>query len=279
MTGGFQWLRTLGVLATIALVMSPPIWIGQIAALASAIVARKADWGRMLLVWLSIAPLAFFLLVDLFAQRPTAPHWPAPGYLFTFPLLGAAASQWALKFSRVVRGAVAAQFGVSLIAILGLIAHFYTGWISRFLPVEEGYEVGYDPIGAEVADWGSLVGGLEAKGLLDSDRYFLVSGRYYFCFKAKFVLRDRLPVVCLDDTPIGGALAVREAASAGRDAIILESSWRPTGSLPGFLAKFASVEPLPPVWLTDHDRSVARIELAIGRNPSRSAFRADAIVP
>src|SRR5260370_16686101 len=125
-------------------------------------------------------------------------------------------------------------------------------------------------ITADQADWQTLSTARDEKGVLDPSRYFLVAGRYFFCFKAQLVLRDRIPVICLDDNPIRHALAADDKAIAGHNALIIENWWRGPQSLPSVLASFESVERLEPLCLRAHNRPVIRLDLSIRHTPHTS---------
>jgi hypothetical protein len=127
----------------------------------------------------------------------------------------------------------------------------------------------HDPIVSDQTDWWNFRDALKERGYLDSRRYFIVSGRYWFCFKAQLVLNGSLPVVCLSDNPIANALWRNNAALLGRDAIIITSWW--DGPQP-VQDKFERIEKIAPVWITEYGRPVMRIELELGRNLQRPIF-------
>ena len=252
----FRILRVLRDQSLSTLIVGPAVWLGLLLAL-----IRSFDKRRGLLVWLALTPILFFLFVDLFGTVTEPLHWPAPGYLFLFPLLGEAAARWSEKRPRLVFGLAGAQTALIVVLAVGLSAHMYTGWIAPLA----GFPEAHDPLLADEADWSNFADQLEARGLMDPKRYVVVAGRYYFCFKAEFVLRGRLPVVCLDDLPIRKSLTPANADFAQRDAIVIESWWRAPQSVSSLLAGYARVEPQEPIWVTHTGRRVMRIEMSIGR--------------
>ncbi len=261
--------RTLTHLAVFILVMGPLACLVQIAALAGALGAGRRDEGRWFFAMLAIMPISFFLALDLFGMNGVeAPHWLAPGYLFTFPLLGAAVVRLQARFRRTVWWTIAAGIAATSVLVLVIFTHTLTGWLRTFVPSFNTY----DPIVADQADWWSLRTALEQRGLLDSKRYFVLAGRYYFCFKAQLVLRDSLPVACLSDNPISRSLWRDDAALLGRDAVIITTWWVAPQTLASAEAKFERVEEMAPVWITAHGRPVMRTELALGRNLQRPIF-------
>jgi hypothetical protein len=260
--------RALTHLAVLVAAAGPLIWLVQIAALAGAFRAGPREEGRWFFAMLAVVPLGFFQALDLFGTSGVdAPHWPAPGSLFTFPLLGAAVVSLRARFPRTVRWTIAAGVAATAVLVLVIFTHTLTGWLRAVVPSFASY----DPIVADQADWWDLRAALEEKGLLDSN-HFVVAGRYYFCFKAQLVLKDSVPVACLADNPIALSLWRDDAALLGRDAIIITNWWMAPQTVATVEAKFARIEKIAPLWITMHGRPVMRVELALGRNLQRPIF-------
>jgi hypothetical protein len=263
--------RTLTHIAILMLVTGPLIWLMQVAALAGAIRAGPRDEPRWFCAMLAIVPLALFLLVDLFGvDGVVATHWPAPGYLFTFPLVGMAVANLSARFPHAIRWTIAGGIAGMSVVVLVILTHTLIGWLRVFLPSFNDY----DPIVSDQADWWNFRDTLQHRGLLDSKRYFILAGRYEFCFKAQLVLQDRLPVVCLTDNPISKSLWRDDAALLGRDAIIVTSWWNASQSLATVHGKFERVELIAPIWMTAYGRPVMPIEVALGRDLRRTIFAA-----
>jgi 4-amino-4-deoxy-L-arabinose transferase-like glycosyltransferase len=247
--------------------IGPAAWVAEIVALIGALRAGPRDEARWLFAMLAIVPIGFFLVLDLFGTSgDQGPHWLAPGYLFTFPLLGAAVVGLQARFPRIVWWATASWTFAVVVAMLLLVTDTATGWAQRFTSTGN-----YDPIVADDTDWWSLRATLEQRGLLDS-RHFLVVGRYYFCFKAQLVLKDRLPVVCLSENPIALSLWHDDAALLGRDAVIITTWWRGPVSLTDLEAKFRNTETMAPAWIASYGRPVMRIDLTLGHDLKRPIF-------
>jgi hypothetical protein len=263
-----RWLSHTGFLLA---VMGPAVWLIQIGTLAGSLWRGPRDERAWFFATLAIAPIAFFTVIDLFGfEGVQGPHWLSPGYLFTFPLVGAAVARWRLLFPRLVWGTiVACVFGAAVVAAV-FISHSMTGWLGHFVPA---IKADYDPLVADDTDWRGLRSRLEQDGLLDS-RHFLLLGRYEYCFKVELVIADRLPIACLSANPVSHSLWRDDAALVGRDAIIITDRWNARQSIAEVSAKFASVEQLPPLWITAYGRPVLRLNLAIGRNLQRPILEA-----
>lgn len=251
--------------------MGPAVWLIQIGTLAAALRHGPRDERPWFFATLALTPIAFFAVIDLFGfEGVQGPHWLAPGYLFTFPLVGAAVARWRPRFPRLVWGTIATcVVGAAAVAAV-FVSHVRTGWLGHFVPA---ISRDYDPLVADDADWRDLRSRLARDGLLDS-RHFLLLGRYEFCFKAELAIRDSLPIACLSANPVSHSLWRDDDALLGRDAIIITNWWNARASIAQVNAKFESVEKLPPVWITAYGRPVLRVELAIGHNLQRSIFAA-----
>jgi hypothetical protein len=261
-----RWISHTGFLLA---VMGPAVWLIQIGTLAGALWRGPRDERAWFFATLALTPIAFFTVIDLFGfQGVQGPHWLSPGYLFTFPLVGAAVARWRLRFPRLVWGTIAACVTAAAAVALVFVSHTMTGWLGNFVPVINS---DYDPLVADDTDWHGLRSRLERDGLLDS-RHFLLLGRYEYCFKVELVIADRLPIACLSTNPVSHSLWRNDAALRGRDAIIITDRWDARQSIADVNAKFASVEKLPPLWISDHGRRVLKVDLALGHDLQRSIF-------
>jgi 4-amino-4-deoxy-L-arabinose transferase-like glycosyltransferase len=262
--GDLHLTRALTHTGLLVAVLGPAVWLIQIAALAAALRAGPRQEGRWFFAMLAIVPIAFFLVLDVFGTAgDQGPHWLAPGYLFTFPLLGAAVAEWSARFPRTVRWTIGGLAGGVVALMLGFGAHIVTGWLQKVVP---SITPSYDPLIADSTDWRRFRAALNERGLLDP-KQFVVVGRYFFCFKAQLVLKDSIPVVCLDDeNPIALSLWRDDAALIGREAIIVTTWWRARQSVQDIEGKFERTEPMEPVWIESYGRPVMRIDLVHGEN-------------
>lgn len=250
-------------------VLGPVVGLIQVGTLAGALWRGPRDERSWFFALLALAPILFFIGIDLFGfEGVQGPHWLAPGYLFTFPLLGAAVAQWSQRFPRLVWGTIGCCVSAAAVIAAVFISHTLTGWLGGFVPVISS---NYDPLVADSTDWYDLRTRLEHDGLIDS-RHFLLIGRYEYCFKAELAIKDALPIPCLSINPVSRALWRDDAALLGRDAIIVTNRWNARQSIAAVSAKFASVEKLPPLWITAHGRPVQRIDLVIGHDLQQPIF-------
>ena len=267
--GGIHIGRLVSHTGFLLVVMGPAVWLIQIGTLAGALWRGPRDERAWFFATLAIAPITFFSVIDLFGfEGVQGPQWLVPGYLFTFPLVGAAVARWRPRFPRLVWGMIAACVVAVAAVTLIFVSHTMTGWLGNFVPVING---DYDPLVADDADWHDFAATLEHEGLLDS-RHFLLIGRYEYCFKAELVIKGALPIACLSANPVSHALWRDDAALLGRDAIIVTNRWNARQSISAVSAKFQSLEKMPPLWITDHGRPVLRVERILGHNLQRPIF-------
>ena len=251
--------------------LGPLVGLIQVGTLLGALWRGPRDEQRWFFAMLALAPIAFFIGIDLFGfEGVQGPHWLAPGYVFTFPLLGAAVARWCQRFPRLVWGTIGCCVAAGAVAAFVFIGHTMTGWLEGAVPAINS---DYDPLVADDTDWRNLRARLEHDGFFDS-RHFLLIGRYEYCFKAELVIKDAIPIACLSANPVSHALWRDDAALIGRDAIIVTNWWNARQSVAEVSAKFASAEKLPPLSITDHGRPVLRVDLAIGHNLQKLIFEA-----
>ena len=256
--------RALTHLGVFIVATGAVIWLVQIAALVGALRAGPRDERRWFFASLAIVPIVFFLFLDMFAREGVAPHWLEPGYVFTFPLMGAAVVQLYARFPRTVWWTFTVCIVGICLLLLAFLTHTRTGWLRTFVPSFNDH----DPMVSGQTDWWSFRAALKERGYLDSKRYFILSGRYWVCFKAQLVLSGSLPVVCISENPIANALWLNDTTLIGRDAIIAEWWDGPQTAQD----KFEHIEQIEPIWITEYGRPVMRIELALGRNLQRPIF-------
>jgi hypothetical protein len=214
--------------------------------------------GRWLLVCLAIGPILFFTLPAL-GGRPGLPHWEAPGWLFTFPLLGAAADEWLVLRPRAARAWLAACVaGYALIWGVGL-SQMATGWMahawSRFPRGDPSWEV---------VDWSALAPALAAHQL-PARGDFVAARRWMDAGKVAYALGPGVPVTCLCENPHHFAFSAPQERFLGRDAVIVLPPDPHPGDLAALRPHFASLQRLDAVVVRRHGRPEFVLVLYLGR--------------
>ena len=212
---------------------------------------------RWFLAILASGPIILFTLATIFA--PGLPHWPMPGWLFMFPVLGAEAAVLAQKRSRLMFGAATA----SAIALMAVIALFGTdarsGWLAGEAPARYTH---VDPT-IDLLDWGALGPILAQRHLLDARTPAVAATQWKEAGKLNYIMGRKVPVLCLCADPQQFRYSQTFANFAGRNIIII-GAHRDASEIDSALGGlFARVETLAPIVLTREGRPA--IELTIVR--------------
>jgi 4-amino-4-deoxy-L-arabinose transferase-like glycosyltransferase len=207
-------------------------------------------WVAVPLVWAIVKaararePKAWFLLIAaaptvvLFNLLPLAgakvlPHWPMPGWLLLFPLLGAALAQsvkaWPARWARASAAALAVIWAVA-------VSDAATAWIEDAIP-----SLKTDPT-AEAMDWRRLRTELDRRGLLKPGT-FVVAAEWNEAGKIDQAVGDAAPVLAFNSDPREYAFREPSDHFLHHDALIIGRG--PTVSQE--LGRIASLTPLPGV--------------------------------
>jgi hypothetical protein len=222
----------------------PWLWLPLVVQLVRGVRLGPRDAPRWLLTCLAIGPIALFTLVSL-GGNPGLPHWPAPGYLLLFPLVGAAVAGYEAKGSReerITRRLLLSATVAFFVLVVIAASDVATGWMTRLAP--SLFRRG-DP-SLEAVDWRELKTELSARGeLLPND--IIVTTHWIDGAKAGYALGPDHAVLCLGDDPRGFRFAYPPAAYAGRDALLLVRTGRdskPIDIVSRYSRFFRSIEPL-----------------------------------
>ena len=185
--------------------------------------AGPTDTPRWFLCCLAAGPIFLFTLVSL-GGHPGLPHWPAPGYLFLFPLLGDAVARYEargiVEGRRVARGLIAS---VTVFVALTAVAAsaVATGWPARVAP--SLFRRG-DPT-LEAIDWRDLEPELRKRGLLAATTPIFAM-HWIDAAKAGYALGNAHDVYCLCDDPRGFQYAFPTRRALGRNGVFVARAGR-----------------------------------------------------
>jgi 4-amino-4-deoxy-L-arabinose transferase-like glycosyltransferase len=195
--------------------ITPWVFVPLVAALFAAVRLARGDERRLFLLCLSLPAILFFTMTPLWGARGL-PHWPMPGWLFAYPLLGA----W-LTLDRAPPFYLR-RWGVASTALLGaivlaLVSQARTGWIESLMNLPSG---AVDPT-LETLPWD----GLKTSPLLGADGgaapAFVVSTKWSDGGKIAVALGPATPVLVASDDPRGMAFLEDSARFVGQDAVIV----------------------------------------------------------
>jgi len=193
----------------------PWIFVPLAAAAWRALRSGPGDARRWFLLSLAAGPIGVFTLASL-GGAIGLPHWQAPGWLFVFPMLGAAAAERLDRGDRrAMRWLRASVWGyVALIAVL--TSHASTGWMARVAP--RAFEQG-DPTG-DLVTWSGLKTALADAGF-DGATEFVAATSWIQAGKAAIGAGPRVPVACLCADPHHFRYTLDDRDLLGRDALIV----------------------------------------------------------
>lgn len=262
----------------------PWIWLALIAALLGAMRREPRDDAHWLFACLGIVPVALFTAISL-GGRPGLPHWAASGYLFLFPLLGAAVSERTAE-NRSVGGALSDRAvgsdrtpawlvasGVAFAALLAIAASAtITGWPARTFP---GLFRRGDPT-LEAVDWRDLNGGLDTLAAAATTPHFVAATSWVQAGKIAYALGPGVPVLCLSGDPRHFGFLFDQRAFVGQDAVIVDR-WPARHDVPTIYgAYFERIAPLGRITIHRAGRPAFDVAVYLGHRflrpyPSASA--------
>ncbi len=218
-------------------------------------------WVAVPLVWAALKamrarePRAWFLLIAaaptvvLFNLLPLVgakvlPHWPMPGWLLLFPLLGAALAQstraWPAHWAWASGAALAVIWAVA-------VSDAATAWIKDAVP-----SLKTDPT-AEAMDWRRLRTELDRRGLLKPGT-FVVAAEWNEAGKIDQAVGDAAPVLVFNSDPREYAFREPSDHFLHHDALIIGRGPTVGQELSRIAPHFASLTRLPAVTVGRGDK-------------------------
>lgn len=246
--GGQLLYLTPWLLVPLAYYLGRALWRGP---------ASPQAW---LLALLAILPIGFFTGAALFAAA--LPHWPMPGWLFTFPLMGEAWVDVARRRPAFVRNGLIAS-AAALITIVGVLeAQVATGVLVRMFPA---LSKSGDPT-ADLVSWEPLGAELAARHLIGSDIPAIAGVQWIEAGKLNAAIGRRVPVVCLCGDARQFAVVQNLAPLVGKNLLIVETAKRlgADATPPELAGRFERIEPLPPFTLPRAGAPVLELRLFRG---------------
>ena len=235
---GLHPVRVLAMVAGECALLSPWIVVPATISLAEACDGR-GDERRRLMAWLSVPAILFFSVAPLWSARGL-PHWPMPGWLFAFPLLGewlaAGRRRW---LSPPVWAIGSASAFVAVLAIGVFVATFGLPWTR---PPGKGSE---DPT-LEAFAWTAL---RDSSALRAMHADFVVTTRWMDAGKIAMALGKGMPVAVFSNDPRQFAFASPLASRLGHDAAIVVPARLLDETLDRVWPYFVSFDAAEYVWL------------------------------
>lgn len=244
--------------------LSPWLFVPLAALWIGALRRNTRDPRAWFLALLAAGPIVGFTAADLFAKG--LPHWPMPGWLFVFPLLGARVAAFAGRKPKHAAFAAAGLGALMTIAALAIATGARTGWIARVSSPAA------DPT-VDLMDWNGVEHALEDRGLL-SAAPAVASTHWMDAGKLNYAIGRDIPVLCLCADPQQFRYSSDPAKFAGRDILIIgrhRDARHPDALLAG---QFSGFRTLAPIILTRNGSPTIEFAVVLGLN-----FHPDARLP
>jgi len=255
---GLHPANSLAMLAGAAAYLWPWTLVILICALVGALTGRPA-WVQppgtrqraLFLAALALPAVLLFTLLPTLGNRGL-PHWPMPGWLFVFPLAGAALAETVARGARWP--AWLAGISAALLAFIGIavVTLLQSTTVDAMLEARFGLfgnRGGLTPLVNEAADWRGLRAALAERGLeLGPDR-FIVTSRWYAAARIAADLGPGPDVAVFAPDARGFAFLTDQRALIGKDAIVISEPLLGYGvdTLAPF---FEAVDPPQPLEIT-----------------------------
>ena len=195
---------------------------------------RSRDAKAAYLLIAAAPTLVLFNLLPLVGAK-VLPHWPMPGWLLLFPLLGAALAQSTRAWP--MRWAWASGAALALIWALA-VSDAATAWIKDAIP-----SLKTDPT-AEAMDWGRIRTELGRRGLLKPGT-LVVAAEWNEAGKIDQAVGDLMPVLVFNGDPREYAFRTPSSAYLHHDALIIGKPNTVRQELSRIAPHFAALTALP----------------------------------
>ena len=214
----------------------------------------RSDDRTRLCLWLGLPIVVLFTVVPLWGDQGM-PHWPMPGWLLLFPLLGA----WLAKVettSTWPRTWLVASAGLTVLLAALSASDSATGWVGSTFP--RVFQHG-DPT-IESVEWTGAHSYMAQRGWLGRQHLFVVTPGWMSAGKIDQVLNGDLPVHVFGLDPHGYAYRRDPGGRVGDDAILIAKSVMLASEISRLRPYFASVGSIVEVQIGRGDRR----ELTVG---------------
>ena len=243
------------VLAGSALFLLPWIWAGLMVALGRGLRAGPQAWRSWLLCWLALPPILLFAVVALWSRHVLF-HWPVPGYLFLFPLLGGELERFHRLRPVLLRRATVGTAALLVVALLVTVAELRWHWLGAVAP-------GFDPA-VQALDWTPLRDELDRRGLLRRPASVIAGSSWWVTGKTDYALGGDPPVICLNADAREYRFVAGPQAYLGQDVLLVGPTLDPAAAATGYGRLFDSIDTLSPALLRFPGRPVVSIPLYLG---------------
>jgi 4-amino-4-deoxy-L-arabinose transferase-like glycosyltransferase len=233
-------------------------WIAAVLlwALVRALRRGPGDASGWLFAVLAAPAIALFTLLGFWAK--VLPHWPAIGWLFTFPLAGPLLVEIEARAPRLLHR-ITIGTALLLVGLVSLVAlQTTTGALGRLVPALAAHDPTLD-----LLDWRALADAA-ARLQLRQRAMVIATVSWIDAGKSDYALGGRIPVLCLSSDPREFALLWPPRGFIGRDALIVADADRKDW-LSRAAPYFRQIDPSEDVVVTRAGRPALTLHTAYGR--------------
>ncbi len=232
--------RLLGNIGGQVAYLTPWLFVPLVYGLYRALRAGPRESRGWFVALQAILPVVVFTLLSAWVS--SLPHWPMPGWLFAFPLLGREAARLLSVRPRLVTGTAIA----SAVLLGGVV-----GRVNR--PVAQRRDCASDADRQSVARPDSASRRLDrsARGAcrtrIAASDTVLAAGDWITASKASYAVGAGVPVLCLCASPHHFPFRAKPGDFAGRDVLVLVPRYdkRAMARLVPYFESLTALEPVP----------------------------------
>lgn len=256
-------LSAMRVLANIggqAVYLSPWLFVPLALVLCQALSKGPPVQRTWFLALLACGPILFFNGASFIAKG--LPHWPMPGWLFAFPLLGQRLSDWERIRPRAVHGFALLSVGLTACLLLLFIGEARFGWITGDATTRSAE---HNPT-LDLLDWHSVGMAVKERHLIDAATPAIAGTSWMTAGKLNYTIGTSVPVLCLCADPQQFRYLHDPGGFIGRDIIVVQTPWQYAHDGAALRQSFERMELLPPVVLERNGTSALKLIMLRGKH-------------
>ena len=253
----FSVARVFSAIISQSVYLAPWLFIPLAASWIAALGKGPGSPRTWFLALLASGPIIVFTSANLIARG--LPHWPMPGWLFAFPLLGVRVARVAEFRPKLVASGCTASAAI-LLALIGLFGtDGRTGWLADRLPARYAH---LDPT-LDLLNWSELGQAISERRLIDETTPAIAATRWMEAGKLNYAIGKNVPVLCLCSDPQQFRYLHDAEQFSGRNIVIVGAHKDQAVSQAVLRRWFARLETLPAITL--HRAGEPVIELSVVR--------------
>jgi Dolichyl-phosphate-mannose-protein mannosyltransferase len=259
--------RVFGGIAAQAGYLTPWIFVPLLAVWLVSLARGPRLPHRWYLALLASGPIIGFTAANILSKG--LPHWPMPGWLFVFPMLGAEAARLAQLRPKLMLGASSAAAVTLAAACAVLGTNAMTGWLARDMPEKFAQS---DPT-LDLLDWSEVRAAVIERQLLNPETPAIAAVHWMEAGKLNYALGPAFPVLCLCADPQQFRYSQDPERFAGRNILVIGAHRDFKNHETTLTRWFSRVETLEPIMLNrgGHPAMELTVVRGIGFRPNRAA--------